>query len=449
MRCLHNGSRYFLTCFLWRQHNCLARHRLNRFLRLNPYIKVVGWQTIIHEEADEGKSGLTAGRPAFERLFRDWVFNPNALHLDYILVYDVTRWGRFQDPDETAYWEMQCKRAGIQVIYVSRGFPREEDKLLRSLETSIGRYKAAEYSRDLSEKVFNGSPRIARQGYSVGGRAPFGMKRVLLDEERHVVGDLQHGQHKAISNQRVTFAPAQNETQRIVRRIFDELLIDSRHPSKIAQLLNDDAVLSPGGRRWDAQKVIRILSNEQYAGTLIYNKTWKRLKQPARRNPITEWVRCENAFEGIVTREQFEAVQERLYWFLPSRHRFGIHRISAARRQFREFLREQIKQLHDDDKFTVLREFPVTFGLTFYRGEQTKRCFAINDKHRAHDEVLCVGLDMFTKDKVDAMYKLPSKLFGMGDYLVLQDGDTSLKQYEVDLQSTDAVVGELCGNLVA
>lgn len=29
----------------------------------------------------------------------------------YILVYDVSRWGRFQDADESAYYEYICKRA--------------------------------------------------------------------------------------------------------------------------------------------------------------------------------------------------------------------------------------------------------------------------------------------------------------------------------------------------
>jgi DNA invertase Pin-like site-specific DNA recombinase len=34
-----------------------------------------------------------------------------------ILVYDISRWGRFQDADESAYYEHICKRAGIQVRY--------------------------------------------------------------------------------------------------------------------------------------------------------------------------------------------------------------------------------------------------------------------------------------------------------------------------------------------
>lgn len=403
---------------------------------------------IIHEEKDEGKSGLSAARPGFERLFQNWVLNPEAPHLDYILVYDVTRWGRFQDPDEAAYWEMQCKKRGIHVIYVSRGFPKEEERLLSSLETSIGRYMAAEYSRQLSNKVFHGSIKVAEQGYSAGGKAPYGLTRILLDEQRNVIGELKPGEHKVIANQRVTFAPANDESRQIVKRMFDELIDNSRHPKKIADSLNNEGIFSPEGKRWDAQKITHILSNEQYAGTLIYNKTWKRLKQPSRRNPMSEWVRHEDAFEGIVTKEQFEATQERLYWLLPARHRYGIYRLNAARRQFKQYLRQQAEQLQDDDRFKVLHNFPITFSLNFYRNEEAKRCFAITDRHRLHDEVLCVGVDMFAKDKVDAIYRLPSKLFGVGDFLVVRDNDDYFKQYIINTTDTDPIIDKMCRELI-
>jgi DNA invertase Pin-like site-specific DNA recombinase len=34
-----------------------------------------------------------------------------------ILVYDVSRWGRFQDAGESGYYEYLCQRAGITVHY--------------------------------------------------------------------------------------------------------------------------------------------------------------------------------------------------------------------------------------------------------------------------------------------------------------------------------------------
>jgi len=40
-----------------------------------------------------------------------------AADFNVILVYDVSRWGRFQDADESAYYECICKRAGINFAY--------------------------------------------------------------------------------------------------------------------------------------------------------------------------------------------------------------------------------------------------------------------------------------------------------------------------------------------
>ena len=71
---------------------------------------------IVRTYADAGKSGLRiAGRDALKELI-DTVLGGTA-DFQAILVYDVSRWGRFQDADESAYYEYICKRAGITVHY--------------------------------------------------------------------------------------------------------------------------------------------------------------------------------------------------------------------------------------------------------------------------------------------------------------------------------------------
>ena len=71
---------------------------------------------IIKTYADEGKSGLSiGGRAALQRLISD--VETGIAEFNVILVYDVSRWGRFQDADESTYYEYICRRAGIQVAY--------------------------------------------------------------------------------------------------------------------------------------------------------------------------------------------------------------------------------------------------------------------------------------------------------------------------------------------
>ncbi len=67
--------------------------------------------TVGQTYADEGKSGLTlTERPAMMQLLADVEFG--LADFEIILVYDVSRWGRFQDTDEGAYHEFRCRRVG-------------------------------------------------------------------------------------------------------------------------------------------------------------------------------------------------------------------------------------------------------------------------------------------------------------------------------------------------
>ena len=57
---------------------------------------------IVRTYADEGKSGLSiGGRASLQRLINDVETDNTDFNL--ILVYDVSRWGGFQDADELDY----------------------------------------------------------------------------------------------------------------------------------------------------------------------------------------------------------------------------------------------------------------------------------------------------------------------------------------------------------
>jgi DNA invertase Pin-like site-specific DNA recombinase len=76
---------------------------------ISEYAKNRGF-SIVKTYADEGKSGLRIeGRGALRQMIED-AKSGNAGY-QAILVYDISRWGRFQDSDESAYYEYICKRA--------------------------------------------------------------------------------------------------------------------------------------------------------------------------------------------------------------------------------------------------------------------------------------------------------------------------------------------------
>ena len=71
---------------------------------------------VVREYSDFGQSGLNiAGREGLNKLMTD--VENKRVDFAALLVYDVSRWGRFQDVDESAYYEYVLKRAGIRVHY--------------------------------------------------------------------------------------------------------------------------------------------------------------------------------------------------------------------------------------------------------------------------------------------------------------------------------------------
>ncbi len=265
---------------------------------------------IIHEFADPGRSGLTAeDRPAFTDMMENWVKGEQSFQ--YVLCLDVSRWGRFQDIDLSAQYSAICKRHGKQVIYTTIGMPRNNDPLY-PVYVQFERFRAAQYVAELSGKVDLGCRKVAGDGLSAGGSAPYGLDRVLLDEQRTPIQTLEPGQRKHISNQRVTLAPGEGSHANVVVRIFEEFTEKRLDPAQIAIGLNQDGIPSPGGCQWNAQKIRRLLKNEKYAGTMVYGRTTQKLKTPRRMKPQDEWVRKPGAFDGLVSRELYANALEML-----------------------------------------------------------------------------------------------------------------------------------------
>jgi DNA invertase Pin-like site-specific DNA recombinase len=263
---------------------------------------------IIHEFADRGKSGLNAeGRPAFNEMM-EWVKTRKDFEL--ILVLDVSRWGRFQDTDLSAHYESICTQNNKQVVFTNIGFGNDEDRLINTLRKNIDRYQSAEYVRKLSKNVFEGAVKVARQGYRPGGPPPYAFHRMMLDEKKEPDRILQPGQRKAIQNGRVILVPGEVDHVKIVQEIFVLLVEKGMDERQIAGLLNSRGVPSPGGVRWSDGSVRHILTNQQYAGCVVYNKTRQRMKAKARRNPREQWIVTPESYEQVVPPELFQRAQE-------------------------------------------------------------------------------------------------------------------------------------------
>jgi DNA invertase Pin-like site-specific DNA recombinase len=262
---------------------------------------------VVRTYADEGKSGLRLdGRDALKRLIED--VQSGKADFTTILAYDVSRWGRFQDADESAYYEYICRRAGIAVQYCAEQFENDGSPV-STIVKGVKRAMAGEYSRELSAKVFAGQCRLIEIGYRQGGPAGYGLRRMLVDQNGAHKGALGRGEHKSIQTDRVILvpgAPVEIETAQWMYRAFVE---EGKLEQEIADLLNSRHVQTEDGRSWTRGRVHQVLTNPKYVGDNVWNRISYKLKKMRVRNDPEMWVRSNGAFEPIVERHLFDAAQ--------------------------------------------------------------------------------------------------------------------------------------------
>ncbi|WP_249403219.1 recombinase family protein [Sphingomonas sp. CFBP 8765] len=262
---------------------------------------------IVRTYADEGRSGLNiAGRDALRRLIDD-VQSGNA---DYhaILVYDISRWGRFQDADESAYYEFICRERGIHVHYCAEQFDNDGSFQANVIKT-VKRMMAGEYSRELSTKVFAGQCRLIAMGYRQGGPAGYGLRRYLVNERNEPKTLLAAGEQKSLQTDRVILVPGPDVEIETVRRIYRWFVLEHRSEREIATALNGEGFVTDLSKPWTRSVVRQILSNEKYIGNNVYNRVSFKLKKQRVVNPPDMWIRRTGAFEAIVDPGLFEAAQ--------------------------------------------------------------------------------------------------------------------------------------------
>jgi DNA invertase Pin-like site-specific DNA recombinase len=262
---------------------------------------------IVRTYADEGRSGLRlAGRDALRRLIDD--VQSGKADFTAILVYDVSRWGRFQDADESAYYEYICKQAGISVHYCAEQFENDGSPV-STIVKGVKRAMAGEYSRELSAKVFAGQCRLIEHGFRQGGAAGFGLRRQLIDQSKIPKSELSRGEHKSIQTDRVVLVPGPADEVDTVRWMFRMFVEAGKAEREIATLLNDRDIKTDLGRPWTRGTVHKVLINEKYVGNNVWNRVSFKLKRKRIRNDPDMWIRADGAFPAIVDQALFDAAR--------------------------------------------------------------------------------------------------------------------------------------------
>src|SRR5579863_824450 len=283
----------------------------NQAAAIQRYAEFNGFE-VVKTYADPARSGVVLKRrTGLQELLRD-VCSEDAPLYRVILVYDVSRWGRFQDTDEAAHYEFLCKAAGVPVHYCSETFAYD-GTLPNMIMKALKRTMAGEYSRELSKKVFDGQKRIAKLGFKQGGRPGYGLRRMLVSRDRSPKQQLVGRERKSLATDRVTLVPGPTNEVRVVRNIY-KMLISGFSIHGIATELNRRNVEYAPGSKWDSAAVYGILTGLKYIGFYVYGRTSSKLYTPTIKHPATEWVITAGAFEPLVDYASFAQAQQILYY---------------------------------------------------------------------------------------------------------------------------------------
>lgn len=247
---------------------------------------------------DEGRSGLTLdGRHGLLELLTD--VQSGTADFETILVYDVSRWGRFQDVDESSYYEYACRRAGISVEYCAEPFSNDDSPLAAVLKV-LKRAMAAEYSRELSAKVFRAQCNLTKAGFKQGGIAGYGLRRLCISATGQPKSLMGIGERKNMPTDRVVLTLGAANESAVIRRIYDMYLDQGMNDTAIANQLNAEQIPSGYDKPWSSYHVKAILTNEKYGGTLLFNRGTQKLKSSRRPNHAEKWIRLPGAFTATV-----------------------------------------------------------------------------------------------------------------------------------------------------
>lgn len=265
--------------------DALARHRetLLTFAKVNS-IDIVE----ILEEIVSGEN--LYARPQMLKLLANVELN----RYDSVLCMDIDRLGRGAMSSQGIILET-FKGANCKIITPRRVYDlnNEIDEQYSEFETFMARQ---EYKM-ITRRMRRGIIASVKDGAHVG-EVPFGYSRVWLNDGKK------------------PYLAINPETAQYVKLAFDMYVNAGAGCQQIADLLNSNGVKPKKSISWGRTATRRILKNEIYTGTSIYNRNQNKAKRKdGDKNIVTpkpreEWIVIKNAFPAIVTQELFDSAQE-------------------------------------------------------------------------------------------------------------------------------------------
>jgi DNA invertase Pin-like site-specific DNA recombinase len=259
---------------------------------------------VVETYFDAGRSGLTLHkRPAMKKLLNDVA--DEQCPFSIVLVYDISRWGRFQDTDASAYYEYHCRLNGVDVKYVQEPFDGA-DTPLGSVIKGLKRAMAAEYSRELAVKTRAGQGAALDRGFHMGSLPCIGIGRVAVSNHGDAQRELAPTEHKATHREHVKWIPGPADEVHLVQRIFHLYTTTDISIVELANVLRRENRTARNGKRFSPWMLYSMLACEAFIGNFV----WGREDQGYKRDDDDEkFRRIPGSIEPIVSREVWDAAK--------------------------------------------------------------------------------------------------------------------------------------------
>ncbi|MBQ3160503.1 MAG: recombinase family protein [Oscillospiraceae bacterium] len=246
---------------------------------------------------DDGFSGTNFNRPDFMRMMED----VKSGKISTIITKDLSRFGR--DYLMTGqYIEMILPDYDVRYIAINDNV----DTLRSENEMMVFKNVFNDwYARDCSKKIKAVFKAKGQSGKPLTSMIPYGYKKSETDKNVWEIDE---------------------EAAEVVRRIF-QLCIDGYGTTQIARILTEDKVLTPTAYaemkksgsitcakpyRWSHRTIGALLEKLEYIGHTVNFRTKTKSYKSKKRiiNSKTDWQIFENTHEAIISKEDFDLVQE-------------------------------------------------------------------------------------------------------------------------------------------
>ena len=246
---------------------------------------------------DDGYSGTSFNRPGFQ----DMLYDIEAGSVDCVIVKDMSRFGR-NYLEVGMYTEIMFPDKDVRFIAINDGVDSaRDDNDFTPFRNIINEW----YAKDTSKKIRAVFRAKGLSGKRLSTQAPYGY---LKGENGQLIED--------------------TETAPVVRLIF-RLAVEGNGPGKIARILREKQIVTPGtlefqrtGRtsrynpefpyQWHESTVVNILEQKDYLGNTYNFKTTKKSYKSKKiiRNPEEKQAVFENTHVALIDQETWDLVQK-------------------------------------------------------------------------------------------------------------------------------------------